>query len=149
MMKKEFILQHIDELYKAANDILQLMLEGEGKLAFLYGDLGAGKTTLVKEIAKQLGTKDETSSPTYSLVNEYKTEKGNLYHIDLYRINDTHEAIDMGIEEYIDGEYFCFVEWPQVIELLPDSYWKIELEAIENEVRLLKINFHINSELKS
>jgi len=148
-MKKEFILQHIDELYKAANDILQLMLEGEGKLAFLYGDLGAGKTTLVKEIAKQLGTKDETSSPTYSLVNEYKTEKGNLYHIDLYRINDTHEAIDMGIEEYIDGEYFCFVEWPQVIELLPDSYWKIELEAIENEVRLLKINFHINSELKS
>ena len=149
MMKKEFTLQCLEELPKAAYDILQLMLEGDCKLAFLYGDLGAGKTTLVKEIAKQLDTHDETSSPTYSLVNEYQTEKGSLFHIDLYRINDTHEAVDMGIEEYIDGENFCFVEWPQVIEILPDSYWKIELEAIENDVRSLKIYYHINNDLKN
>jgi len=120
-------------------DVLMDMLGRGSKVVLLYGDLGAGKTTLVKYVAKKLGCFDKTSSPTYSLVNEYQVKKEIMYHIDLYRINDTAEAIDMGIEEYISSNNLCFVEWPQVIEPLIDEYIKLNIEASEGDERIFTL----------
>ena len=86
-----------------------------------------------------LGSEDDTSSPTYSLVNEYTSKKGSLYHIDLYRLNDTEEALDMGIEEYIYSDEYCFIEWPQIIEPLVEEYLKIEIDVESNGVRVFSL----------
>ena len=81
--------------------------------------MGAGKTTLIKELAKELGVKSTSSSPTFSLVNEYETHTNDvLYHFDLYRINDELEAYDMGIDEYFYSDKWCFIEWPEKFRIL-------------------------------
>ena len=91
------------------------------RILLFYGPMGAGKTTLIKEIARQLGVNDVTSSPTFSLVNEYLSDTGDtLYHFDFYRIENEEEAYDMGVEEYLDSGCWCLVEWPEKVEnLLP------------------------------
>lgn len=99
----------------------------------LKGDLGAGKTTFVKAFLKTHGVADQVSSPTYSVVNEYQLADGKAYHIDLYRLNDTEEALDIGIEEYLDSGYFCLVEWPQIIEPLVENPLYIEITVDGNE----------------
>lgn len=109
------------------------------KIAFLYGDLGAGKTTFVKKLVSKLNADEEVSSPTYSLVNEYIIPEGKLYHIDLYRLNDTHEAQDMGIEEYLDSGGYCMVEWPSIIEHLVDQAVVINIEAMQDNSRKFQI----------
>lgn len=111
----------------------------EIKVVFLHGDLGAGKTTFVKKLVSMLGSNDEASSPTYSLVNEYVLPEGSLYHIDLYRLNDTHEAQDMGIEEYLDSGDYCMIEWPAIIEHLVDQAVVIRIEALEDNSRKFEI----------
>ncbi len=107
-----------------------------------YGAMGSGKTTLIKEISKQLGVRDVTSSPTFSLVNEYQSEKGDLlYHFDFYRINDEEEAYDMGIEEYFDNDAWCFVEWPEKVQnLLPLESVEIKLTINPDNTRTLELN---------
>ena len=112
---------------------------GDVKVVFLHGDLGAGKTTFVKKLAAYLGADEEVSSPTYSLVNQYGLREGHLYHIDLYRLNDTHEAQDMGIEEYLDSGEFCFIEWPDIIEHLVDEAVVIRIEALSDNSRKFEI----------
>jgi len=116
------------------------------KLAFLYGDLGAGKTTFVKKLVARLGSNDEASSPTYSLVNEYDIADGKLFHIDLYRLNDTEEALEIGIEDYIYSGHYCLIEWPQVVEQLVEEAVTIRIEALENESRKIEID-HFNNRL--
>jgi len=125
----------------AVAEYLIAQMQSTTKVAFLYGDLGAGKTTFVKYLMQQLGTNDDTSSPTYGLVNDYETDQGTFYHIDLYRINDTHEAMDMGIEEYLYSNTYCFVEWPQVIEQLVGEYWAVNIESNVDGIRTITLQY--------
>jgi tRNA threonylcarbamoyladenosine biosynthesis protein TsaE len=104
--------------------------------------MGAGKTTIIKAICKALGAVDIVSSPTFTLVNEYATSKGEiLYHIDFYRIKKQEEVFDFGIEEYLTGESYCFMEWPELVEeLLPKNTINIRISVDENEQRTLLIS---------
>jgi tRNA threonylcarbamoyladenosine biosynthesis protein TsaE len=104
--------------------------------------MGAGKTTIIKAICKALGAVDIVSSPTFTLVNEYKTSKGEiLYHIDFYRIRKQEEVFDFGLEEYLAGESYCFMEWPELVEeLLPEDTINIRISVDENEQRTLLIS---------
>ena len=100
---------------------IQLLENISSKIWLFYGDMGSGKTTLIKQIIKQLGVDDVVSSPTFSLVNEYSSRKGDtLYHFDFYRIKNEIEALDIGIDDYFYADNYCFIEWPEKIEnLLP------------------------------
>ena len=97
----------------------------------LYGELGSGKTTLIKAICEELGVKQAISSPTFSIVNEYLSSSGKkIYHFDFYRINNISEAYDMGYEEYFYSDAYCFIEWPEKIaELLPDDVLKVNISV--------------------
>lgn len=100
-----------------------------------YGEMGAGKTTLIKEICRQMGVKeDEMSSPTFSLVNEYVSSGSDpVYHFDFYRIKKESEAFDLGYEEYFFSGNFCFIEWPEKIEtLLPEMHVKVNIKISDN-----------------
>lgn len=116
-----------------------LKVSEDTKVVFLIGDLGAGKTTFVKKLAAHLGADEEVSSPTYSLVNTYVTSEGNLYHLDLYRLNDTYEAQEIGIEEYLDSGDYCFIEWPAIIENLVDQAIVIRIETLAENSRKFEI----------
>lgn len=111
------------------------------KTLLFYGEMGVGKTTLIKEICKQLKVIDTISSPTYSLVNEYQTSKGEtVFHFDFYRITNEIEALDMGIEEYLYNNHWCLIEWPQNVEnLLPLEVVEIHLTLLENNQRNIQI----------
>lgn len=110
-------------------------------LYLLKGDMGAGKTTFVKAIASAYGVTEATSSPTFSIVNEYRTANNSpLYHFDLYRLDSLEEALDIGIEDYLYSGAPCFIEWPEKISsLLPETYSIIELEVIDEATRKLNI----------
>jgi len=123
--------------------IAQLVInETPSKIVLFYGEMGVGKTTLIKEIVKQLEVDDVVSSPTFSLVNEYRSGQGEtIYHFDFYRINDEEEALDMGVEEYFDSNKWCFVEWPENIKnLLPFNAVKIRLSINEDGSRKIVID---------
>ena len=108
----------------------ELMRYGkEHNLWLFYGDLGAGKTTLIKEICRQLGVdKSPMSSPTFSIINEYKTKSGIVFHFDFYRMKSEVEILDLGIEEYFDSKNFCIIEWPERLgSLLPTHFFKISI----------------------
>ena len=115
---------------------------GENRIFAFYGLMGAGKTTIIKAICKALGAVDIVSSPTFTLVNEYRTSRGEiLYHIDFYRIKKQEEVFDFGIEEYLTGESYCFMEWPELVEeLLPEDTINIRISVDENEQRTLLIS---------
>jgi len=106
-----------------------------------YGEMGVGKTTLIKEILKQLGVKDNVSSPTFSLVNEYHTNKdAKIFHFDFYRIETEEEAMDMGIEEYFYSDSLCLIEWPNKVEnLLPLNTVSIKITLENNQQRTIAI----------
>lgn len=101
----------------------------EADVVAFYGKMGAGKTTLIKELCKQLGVNDVVNSPTFSLVNEYHTQNGEtIYHFDFYRINKLEEAYDFGYEEYFYSGNLCLIEWPELIEqLLPEDTLKLQI----------------------
>lgn len=115
---------------------------GEKKIFAFYGSMGAGKTTIIKAICKSLGAVDIVSSPTFTLVNEYKTSDGKaLFHIDFYRIKKQEEVYDFGIEEYLTGESYCFMEWPELIEeLLPQETVIVRISVDNHEQRILSIS---------
>ncbi len=107
----------------------------EKKIIAFYGAMGAGKTTLIKAICVELGVTDTISSPTYSIVNEYRTSNGEkIYHFDFYRIKSVEEAYDMGYEEYFYSNAYCFIEWPEKIEeLMPLVYEKVTITCAGEE----------------
>ncbi len=103
-------------------------------IILLLGSMGAGKTTLIKALCNVLRVVDEVSSPTYSLVNEYETEAGEtIYHFDLYRLNSLEEALDFGVEEYLESENICLIEWPEkIIDFLPETFGVIKISTFES-----------------
>ena len=132
------IIYSIDEIEGVAKKILSLNLNS--KIYILYGNMGSGKTTLIKSIVEKLDIDGVVSSPTFSIINEYYN--GNkIYHFDFYRIKDTDELLDIGIEEYVNGSNICFIEWPDlVIEMLPKNYNTLKLEVVSNNERKLTIS---------
>src|SRR5664279_524549 len=111
------------------------------KIFAFYGPMGAGKTTLIKAICKNLGAIDIVSSPTFTLVNEYKTSGGeSLFHIDFYRIKKQEEVYDFGLEEYLTGDSYCFMEWPELVEeLLPPETVRVRITIDNDEKRVLSL----------
>ena len=105
----------------------------------LYGKMGAGKTTFIQAICNNLGSNDIVTSPTFAIINEYKTKNlSSIFHFDFYRIEDIEEAYDLGYEDYIYSGNYCFIEWPEMIEsLLPENIVKVEIEVQDDESRVI------------
>lgn len=135
-MKKNYSLQEIPQI---AKEIIEF---SKNKTLLFYGKMGVGKTTLIKEIVKQLGVEDNVSSPTFSLVNEYHTKNNKkIFHFDFYRINSEDEALDIGVEEYFYSNNWCLIEWPNKIEnLLPLESVIITITQKGNFERTIEIN---------
>ncbi|TAH31171.1 MAG: tRNA (adenosine(37)-N6)-threonylcarbamoyltransferase complex ATPase subunit type 1 TsaE [Cytophagales bacterium] len=127
----------ISELKNVAKSLLFKF--SDTKIWLLHGQMGAGKTTFIKEICILLGVKNTVSSPTFSIVNEYiGVDNQLIYHFDFYRIKHESEALDIGVDEYFDSKSFCLVEWPSKIpSLLPKSTLNITLEIIDNQTRFI------------
>ncbi len=117
----------------------QIIAQNPHKVVLLFGEMGAGKTTLIKALAANLGVQNATSSPTFSLVNEYHTEtNGPLYHFDVYRIKEESEAYDFGMDEYLYSGHWCFVEWPEKIpSLIPQEHSTIKIKILSETTREL------------
>ncbi len=122
-------------------EVASKVLSGASTRTLLfYGEMGAGKTTLIKEIAKTLGVQESLSSPTFSIVNEHQLDNDKLYHFDFYRLRNLEEAYDIGLEEYFFSGSWNFVEWPEkVTELLPSDSTKIKLTKNDNGSRTLSL----------
>ncbi|MFL1895525.1 tRNA (adenosine(37)-N6)-threonylcarbamoyltransferase complex ATPase subunit type 1 TsaE [Aquimarina sp. 2-A2] len=128
----------LDTIEEVAHQILN---NASSKIFLFHAPMGAGKTTLIKELCKQLGVKDTISSPTYSLVNEYHGTQGKIFHFDLYRLENTHEILDSGLDDYLYEDAFVFIEWPEKMqEFLPDHYHNLRVEIQKNGLRVLKIS---------
>lgn len=110
-----------------------------------YGQMGAGKTTFINELCRQLGVEtDTTNSPSFAIINEYRSDTTAelIYHFDCYRLENEQEAIDIGAEDYFDSGAVCLIEWPERIEgLLPDDTVRVDLTVNDDETRLLKVTF--------
>lgn len=127
----------LDQLEDLSRYILK---HAESQTFLFFGELGVGKTTLIKAFVKVLGSEDNVSSPTYSLVNEYLAKDKPIYHFDFYRINDLEEVYDMGFEDYLSQDAYIIIEWPELIEpLWPEHFVKVELKMISKEKRTLSI----------
>jgi tRNA threonylcarbamoyladenosine biosynthesis protein TsaE len=130
------IIFSIDEIQEVANKII---VENPNKVILFHGKMGVGKTTLIKALAKELGVKDATSSPTFSLVNEYQIDRNQyVYHFDVYRLKSETEAMDMGIDEYLYSGNWCFIEWAEKIpNLIPEKHSTINLsQAVDGKRHL-------------
>ena len=126
------------------NDAVSVLIDkikGKKIIAF-YGKMGAGKTTIIKEICRQLEVIDVVSSPTFSLINEYHRNNGkSIFHFDFYRINKLDEAYDLGYEEYFYSDNLCLIEWPEKIEpLLPDETLIVKIEETDNGKRIIQLS---------
>lgn len=127
----------LDEIQQTAQKILD---QNPQKVILFFGEMGAGKTTFIKSFAKKLGVENTTSSPTFSLVNEYQDGNGNpLYHFDVYRLKTEAEAYDMGIDEYLYSGHWCLIEWPEKIPtLIPNEHSVIKIKALSDGRRELE-----------
>ena len=133
-------IKDIDDLPAAAEKLLQ-MLRPDGVVAF-YGEMGAGKTTLIRELCAQLGVRDNVNSPTFSIVNEYRTpDGGTVFHFDCYRLDKPEDALDFGCEEYLYSGSRCLIEWPEKIEnLLPGDTGRVYIRVNGNGAREITVN---------
>ena len=123
-----------------------LLKQTSSKTLLFYGDMGVGKTTLIKELSKQLGSLENVKSPTFSIVNEYDIANGLIYHFDLFRIEDEEEALNFGIEEYLYSNQWIFIEWPEKLgSLLPENANAIEIILNMDGSRTLKLTATTNS----
>ena len=134
-MNENYSLSQLSDIAK------QVIASANSKILLFYGEMGVGKTTLIKEICATLGTDDVTSSPTFSLVNEYYTNNNEVvYHFDFYRITDEEEALDIGIEDYFYNDDWCLVEWPENIKnLLPLDAVEIHLTILDDNTRNIQL----------
>jgi tRNA threonylcarbamoyladenosine biosynthesis protein TsaE len=134
-MEAIFSLDEIDAIAK------KILSENPQKVILFNGNMGVGKTTLIKALAKNLGVNDVTSSPTFSLVNEYQANNNEmLFHFDVYRLKNETEAMDMGIEEYLYSGNWCFIEWAEKIpNLIPNEHSIITIELLNDGKRKLTL----------
>lgn len=118
----------------------QLLSSCTDKKIFAFlGEMGAGKTTLIGAMCRLLGVKEQVSSPTFAIVNEYRGIE-RIYHIDLYRLKTIEEALEIGMEEYLSGNDYCFIEWPQLIErLLPPGIARVSIDVVNQSERILTL----------
>ena len=133
-MEITYTLNEIDTVAK------KLLENLESKVVLFHAPMGAGKTTLIKSLCKQLGVEDEVSSPTFSLVNEYKGTSTDIIHFDLYRLETNDQLMDIGFDYYLEKDAFCLIEWPELsISFLSDyQYIKIEILGLQTRKLILE-----------
>lgn len=138
-MIKEFHIRNIHDLKPLAKELLRNS-DAPEVWAF-FGEMGAGKTTFIQQICKQLEVIQQVASPTFNLINEYETSSGKLvYHFDFYRLNDLEEAMHIGTVEYFDSGELCLLEWPEKVEpILPEKIRKIDIQIIDSDQRIIKV----------
>ena len=139
----QILITSLEQIQEAAKQFIHDM--GNAKVFAFYGKMGAGKTTFIKAICKELGVEDIITSPTFAIVNEYTITNGqhpSIYHFDFYRIKKTEEVYDMGYEDYFYSGGICFIEWPELIEeLLPEDAVKVYIEELEDGSRIIRSLF--------
>jgi tRNA threonylcarbamoyladenosine biosynthesis protein TsaE len=132
-MQHTFDLAHINEAAR------YFLAANPPKVVLFHGEIGAGKTTFIKALCVALGVKSPTSSPTFSLVNEYEATEGLVYHFDMYRLKSETEALDFGIDDYLFSGNWCFIEWAEKIpNLIPDEHLVVTLTVVADGKRELK-----------
>ena len=139
-MNKEFHINSVEGLSEVSDYLLSL--RDRADVVAFYGPMGAGKTTLIKDLCHRMGVTDEVNSPTFAIVNEYVTGEGEaVYHFDFYRIKKLEEAYDIGYENYFYSGNLCLIEWPELIEpLLPESYLRVDIRlGATDEERIINI----------
>lgn len=137
---KEIEIKDIEALPGAAREFLREL--GERRVVTFDAPMGAGKTTFISAVCRELGVEDDISSPTFSIVNEYEGNDGELiYHFDCYRIDEEAEALDMGVEDYLSSGCLCLIEWPEIIErFLPDDTVRVSIAERSDGSRILTVN---------
>lgn len=136
-MDIQFNLDEIEEVAK------KLLGNTSFKTLCFYGSMGAGKTTLIKALVKELGASEPANSPTFGIVNEYYKQDGSLlaYHFDFYRLEDETEALDLGLEDYLNQDVWIFMEWPEKIKsFLPEDAAHFKIETVDNKTRKLNLD---------
>ena len=138
-------IESLDKIDEAAVEFIRAM--GDNTVFAFHGDMGAGKTTFIKAICENLGVSDTINSPTFAIVNEYRSDSGELiYHFDFYRINKIEEVFDFGYEDYFYSGSLCFIEWPEKAEgLIPPIDWQVTINFLNDERRELIINALTNT----
>lgn len=139
-MNKEFHIHGVDALTEVSDYLIAQ--RNEADVVAFYGSMGAGKTTLIKNLCHRMGVTDEVNSPTFAIVNEYATSEGeSVYHFDFYRIKKLEEAYDIGFENYFYSGNLCLIEWPEMIEpLLPDHHIRVQLRlGATDDDRIIEI----------
>lgn len=136
-MSKKVIINGLSHIEDAAREFLSK--KGDTPVIALYGEMGAGKTTFTKSLCKVLGVLDGVNSPTFTLINEYRTSDGEtIYHFDFYRINKLEEAFDIGFEEFVESGNLCIIEWPEKIEqILPPDTLRVKISVLDDGKREL------------
>ena len=139
-----FSLKNISDLPDVAKKLLNFA--NEEKVFLFFGDMGTGKTTLIKAICERLGVIDTVTSPSYSIVNEYDSPHGKIFHFDFYRIKNESEAFDFGFEEYLYSDNYCLIEWPEkIINLWPKRYVHISLSLLDEDSRKITAGIRVNN----
>ena len=137
----EIKIQSLDQIHEAARQFIEAM--GDNTVFALYGKMGAGKTTFIKAVCEELGVSDVITSPTFAIVNEYRSDIAGelIYHFDFYRIKKLEEVYDMGYEDYFYSGALCFIEWPELTEeLLPGNAVNVYIEEKEDGTRTVRFD---------
>lgn len=133
---------HIDDIDEVAKSVLEQL---ESKVVLFQAEMGSGKTTFISALLKVMNSEDAVSSPTFSIINEYDIPNDKVYHMDCYRLKSIDEAYDIGIEDYLDNNYYVFIEWPEKIESLwPDVFDVISITSKNKTERTLKLSIKTN-----
>lgn len=135
---EQIVIRGLSSIEDAASELIEQI--GGHKVVAFYGEMGAGKTTLISEICRQLGVTEKVCSPSFAIVNVYKTvDSKPIYHFDFYRIRKIEEAYDFGYEEYFYSGDLCLIEWPELVEeLLPEDTLRLEIMAIDQNIRIVR-----------
>lgn len=133
MTSKEFSINGVGQLSEVSDYLMSL--RDEADIIAFYGPMGAGKTTLIKNLCHKMGVTDEVNSPTFAIVNEYVTEEGeSVYHFDFYRIKKLEEVYDIGYDNYFYSGNLCLLEWPEMIEpLMPERYVRVDISQGDSD----------------
>ena len=136
------IVYTLDQISSTANQVLKYITKNNQSVIAIYGKMGAGKTTLIKELCDQLGVIDTVQSPTFAIINQYQTADGfPVFHFDFYRLDKLQDALNIGAEEILYSGELCFIEWPEIIEpILPETTLKLYIEEVDDNTRKLVFN---------